>query len=303
MKQNLLRSAAILSLFQLVQIVSVQAQPPAPTVLRDIPYLGPDRAEKMDAYLPPDRFQRPTPAVLLIHGGGWKQGDKADKRERNIGTELAAEGFAVFSINYELNRKERPDGTGKLVHLAWPQNLYDCKSALRYIRQNSGKFGIAPGEIAVMGGSAGGMFAMLLGTTAENAELNRGGLYTEESNAVKCIVDFYGVPDVTGKWSSAFIGPTKAETEKNALAASPCTYFSKSMPPILIAHGTADVVLDVQVSRDLSSHLKEMGVDCTYVEVPDAPHMFHLQPEQKDLRPEVLAFLRKHLGNTNPSAY
>ena len=76
-----------------------RAQAAAMTVRSDIVFLTPEREEKMDAYLPPARFKRPVPAVLLIHGGGWRIGDKADKREKNIGTELAAEGFAVFSIN------------------------------------------------------------------------------------------------------------------------------------------------------------------------------------------------------------
>jgi acetyl esterase/lipase len=267
----------------------------APPVISDIPYLGADRAEKMDAYLPSDAFRRPVPAVLLIHGGGWKKGDKADNRERKIGAALAGEGYAVFSINYLLNQKENPDGTGRLVRLAWPQNLHDCKSALRYIRRHAAQYGVDPEEIAVMGGSAGGSFAMLMGATGDVAELNAGGLYPEEDNHVKCIIDFYGIPEITGQWKHSFTGPTKAETEKNSRAASATTYFSKDTPPILIAHGTADAVVPVQVSRDLAARLKELGVDCTYVEVPDAPHTFALQPPAMNLLPVLTGFLQTHM--------
>lgn len=77
----------------------------------DISYLGLDRAEKLDVYLPQETFARPVPAVLLIHGGGWRIKDKADARERNIGQNLAAHGYAVFSINYLLNiEKKDPAG-------------------------------------------------------------------------------------------------------------------------------------------------------------------------------------------------
>ena len=136
----------------------------------DVSYLGPDRQEKMDVYLPPDSFEGPAPAVLLIHGGGWRVGDKASKRERNFGNTLAANGYTVFSINYELNVGERDPKTGKLVlsHLAWPQNLYDCKSALRYLRLKAQDYGIDPDKIAVMGGSAGGHLSMMVGATAND---------------------------------------------------------------------------------------------------------------------------------------
>ena len=266
-------------------------------IIKDIPFLGPERAEKMDAYLPPERYERPVGVVLLIHGGGWKIGDKASAREKNIGTQLAEDGFAVFSVNYLLNKAENADGSGKVVKVAWPQNLYDCKSALRYLRKEHAKYGINPEKIAVMGGSAGGSMSMLIGVTENVEELNKGGLYTEEGNGVSCIIDFYGIPEMRGNnWSRAFAGATPEETAKNAALASPAAYFRKDMPPILIAHGTADKTVPVETSRELEKQLKALGVDCTYIEVPDAPHTFHLQPPGADLRPAVVEFLKKHLG-------
>lgn len=279
---------------------SLQAGPPRK--IPDIPYLGPDRAEKMDAYLPSSDFRKPGPAVLLIHGGGWKKGDKADKREREIGQALSERGYAVFSINYLLNQKENPDGTGKLVRLAWPQNFQDCKSALRYLRKNAAEYGIDPAEIAVMGGSAGGSFAMLLGTTGEVPELNRGGLYVDEENHVKCVINFYGAAEMNAHRRHAFTGPTKEATEKNCRDASAITYFSKDTPPVLIVHGTADEVVPIQMSRDLNERLKGLGVDCTFIEVPDAPHTFGLQAAKVRLEPVLVDFLKRHLKVPERSA-
>ena len=89
----------------LVFAASLGAEPaPGVTVISDIPFLGPDRSEKMDAYLPPASFPRPLPALLYIHGGAWVMGDKAEDRAKNIGTNLASQGIAVFSINYQLNK-------------------------------------------------------------------------------------------------------------------------------------------------------------------------------------------------------
>lgn len=268
------------------------------TFQADIPFLGPDREEKMDVYLPPERFARPLPAILLIHGGGWRVGDKAAKREINIGANLAAAGYAVFSINYLLNIGEREGGEDapmKLTRVAFPRNFYDCKTGLRYLRHEARAFGIDPGRIGVMGGSAGGYFAMILGATQNRPEYNQGGEYTEQSNAVKCVINFYGPPDVRGKRGPQFSAGDEAEQLKVTTWASPILLMDKDFPPMLIAHGTADTIIPVDVSRDLCKHLEKLGADYWYIEIAGAPHTFHLQPNQMDLRPTVLSFLQKHL--------
>lgn len=269
-----------------------------PLIKQDISYLGADRAEKLDVYLPPDSFERPLPAVLLIHGGGWRSGDKNGARERNIGTNLAANGYAVFSISYRLNETEIDPETERrrITRLAWPQNLYDCKSALRYIRAESERFGIDPERIAVMGGSAGGHLAMLVGATANHDEINRQGLYTDQSNAVSCILTFYGDYDIRGRRVSPFAGADPDVTAANEEAASPITYLDEQTPPFFITHGTADKTVRVERSRMLAEHLNKLGVDYWYIEISGAPHTYHLEPEQMDLRPVVLSFLEKHLG-------
>ncbi|RRJ98992.1 alpha/beta hydrolase [Opitutaceae bacterium TAV4] len=271
----------------------------APRLESDISYLGPDRAEKLDAYLPdPAAYPGPHPAILLIHGGGWSGGDKAAAREKNIGNTLAAHGYAVFSINYLLNTGQKDPATGKrkLTRLAWPQNLYDCKTALRYLRANADHYKLNPDRIAVMGGSAGGHLSMLVGATARNKEINSHGLYTDQSNAVTAILNFYGDYDISGRPVSPFAGATPEETKANETAASPITYIDKNTPPMLIAHGAADKTVSVERSRLLTKHLQQVGTDYWYIEIAKAPHTFDLQPKQMDLRPLVLTFLEKHLG-------
>lgn len=282
----------------------MNASSPLPADVRripDVPYLGPDRAEKLDVYLPPPNFARPLPAVLLIHGGGWRIGDKADVRERNIGNTLASHGYAVFSINYLLNVGETDPETRRfrLQRLAWPRNLIDCKTALRFIRAEAGRHGVDPERIAVMGGSAGGHLSMLVGVTARHAEFNRQGLYTDQRNDVACILNFYGDYDIRGRRVSPFEGATPEETRANETAASPVTWFNDETPPMFITHGTADDIIPVERSRLLAQELERRGLDYLYVEIAKAPHSYHLQPVQMDLRPVVLSFLEKHLGRPN----
>lgn len=262
----------------------------------DITFLPSDRKEKMDAYLPPDSFERPLPAVLLIHGGAWRKGDKADPRERNIGNTLASHGFAVFSVNYLLNEwKKGPDEKQVLSRLAWPRNLIDCKIALRFLRANASRFGIDSNRIAVMGSSAGAHLAMLVGSTVGQKKFNQGP-YVEQRNDVSCVINFYGDADIRGRAVSPFAGADRAESDANEAAASPVTYFDGESPPMLIVHGTEDKVISVERSRALVHILQKCGVEYRYVEIPGAPHAFHLQPEQLDLRPVVLEFLKKYLA-------
>jgi len=268
-----------------------------PEVISDIPYLGAERSEAMDAYLPGSEFARPRPAMLLIHGGGWRVGDKASTRERSIANDLVAEGYAVFSINYKLNVGARDPDTKKfsLSVLAWPQNFYDCKSALRFIRKHADEYGVDPARIGVMGGSAGGHLAMMVASTAEDAELNQFGLYTEESNAVACVLNLYGEFDVRGQSVSPFMGASWEAKKRFSEIASPVTHFTDALPPMLVLHGTADETISVERSRALVEKLKTMGAIYEYLEVPDAPHSFDFQPEQMDLRPVVFSFLNKYL--------
>lgn len=263
----------------------------------EIPCFGPGRTEKMDAHLPDDSFKRPVPAIILIHGGGWRTGDKADKRELSIARTLSENGYAVFSINYLLNVGERDEaGRLRITELAWPQNFYDCKSALRFVRAEADHFGIDPERIAVMGGSAGGHLAMLVGLTAEDDSLNSNGLYLEESNAVRCIVNFYGPHDLRGKKLTPFTGSAMNRNADLEALASPVTHLHAQSPPFFIAHGTNDKVIPVDSSRDLVQRLEALNIPFEYVEIPGAPHAFDLQPPQKDLRRPLLDFLQAHLG-------
>lgn len=290
---------------------------------KDIAYLGADRPEKLDVYQPPARYARPLPAVIWIHGGGWAGGDKAQKREVNICKALAEAGYVAISINYKLATK--PAKTAKETQESetegdapaapasaspavaakwtppWPQNIHDCKTALRFIRKEARQWGVDPERIAVAGGSAGGQLALIVGMTAESRELNRGGLYLDQKSHVACIVDFYGASSVAdARRRRMFAGSTPEETTANVALASPVTHVGPTTPPILVLHGAADGTVPVRFSRDFVTLLKKKGVKHEYVEIPGAPHSFDLQPKEQDLRPVFFAFLAKHLGAPRP---
>lgn len=265
----------------------------------DIAFLGADRGEKLDAYLPSAEFPRPRPAVIFIHGGGWSGGSKSDARSREFCTALAERGYVAFSIDYLLNKASKDEaGKTRFDSVAWPQNFLDCKTAVRFVRKHAAEFGVDPARIAVMGASAGAHLALLVGSTEDSDQWNKDGLYPEESNTVSAVIEFYGRCDVTQDRRPHFAGATPEETEANVIAASPLTHLTSGMPPVLAVQGAADTIVPVSYGRRLAARLKELDVPCEYIEIPGAEHSFGFTPPQKDLRPEVFAFLEKYLGPT-----
>ena len=261
---------------------------------QDIAYLAPERKEKADLYLPasnPSGAKRP--AVVIIHGGGWTGGDKGAAREINIGTNLALNGYVGLSINYVLASTNKDSAKA-----TWPQNLHDCKTAVRWLRKHAERLQVDPERIGVIGGSAGGHLAAMLAVTGEKDGLDPAGPYGEFSCRVRCAVDLYGPADLAGHHDVTMLGKKAAEAPELYRAASPVTYVDKNDPPILILHGTADKTVDIGQSKLFAAKLKEAGARHELVIVEGAPHTFHLQPNQRDLRPVVLGFFDQHLKAT-----
>lgn len=258
-------------------------------VERDVPYLGEGRAEKADLYLPMGGDLATRPAVVDIHGGGWAGGDKADRREVNICTNLAANGYVAMSVNYALQVKNGPP--------VWPRNLQDCKTAVRWLRANAARLRVDPGRIGAIGGSAGGHLAAMVGVTGPEAGLDPAGPHGEQPCNVQGVVDLYGPVLWMQKRDLAMIGKGLAEAPELYRLASPLSHLDKGDPPILIIHGTADKTVDVGQSRTFAAELAKVGIEHQLVIVEGAPHTFHLQPKEMDLRSTVIGFFDRHLKN------
>jgi acetyl esterase/lipase len=268
-----------MKLLALLLLAAMSALPSDVRVEKDIAYLGADRKEKADLYLPAkiSAGQR-IPAVVIIHGGGWVGGDKAMARELNIGGTLASHGYAALSINYLLG----PKANGIA---AWPQNLHDCKTAVRWLRVNADRYHLDPAHIGVIGGSAGGHLSAMVGVTQSSDGLEPKEPYGSVPSSVSCVVDLYG--------------PLYMKTGELPPGELPVTavlrYLDKNDPPFLILHGTADKTVAVERSRELDAALARAGIEHQLVIIEEAPHSFHLQPKQRDLRPLVLGFFDKYL--------
>jgi acetyl esterase/lipase len=268
-------------------LLNLAAETPPVRIEKNVTYLPEGRAEKADLYLPTDDGKK-HPGVVIIHGGGWTSGIKDAAREINIGTTLASQGYVCMSIDYLLHdaKSDKP---------AWPQNLHDCKTAVRWLRANAEKLNLDVDNIGVIGGSAGGHLASMVGVTQAKDGLDPAGPYGDQSCTVKCVVDMYGPVDVTTWQDVSVLRAKRSENPELYKQFSVATYLDKNDPPHLILHGTADKTVDVSQSIEFAKVLKEHGIEHHLEVIPEAPHTFHLQPKQKDLRPLVLSFFDKHL--------
>lgn len=265
------------------------AAEPAVRIEKNISYLPEDRKEKADLYVPASADNEALhPGIVIIHGGGWTSGIKDAAREINIGTTLAQHGYVCLSIDYMLHdpATDKP---------CWPQNLHDCKTAVRWLRENAARLKLDVNHIGVIGGSAGGHLASMIGVTKASDGFDPAGPYENQSCVVNCVVDMYGPVDVTAWHDVSALRATRAANPELYKQFSVTTYLDKDDPPFLILHGTADKTVDYSQSVNFAKALTEHGIEHHLELIPDAPHTFHLQPKQKDLRPLVLAFFDRHL--------
>jgi len=270
---------------------------------KDLAYATLSKAQKLDIYLP-TTGSGPFPLVIMVHGGGFMFGDKADGGGLTGVDALLAAGYAVASINYRLS--------GEALY---PAQIHDAKAAVRFLRANAAQYNLDPDRFGAWGASAGGNLAAMLGTSCGVAALEGADLgNADQSSCVQAVVDWFGPTDFlqmdqqfTGTScpvnhndasspESQLIGAAIQTKPELAKAANPITYVSAKAPPFFIQHGTADCNVPPQQSQLLADALKSaIGADkVTLTFLQGAGHGGSQFSDAANLK-LVLDFLNKYL--------
>ncbi|UFH57134.1 alpha/beta hydrolase [Spirosoma sp. KNUC1025] len=241
--------------------------------VRNISYSTPvsDRKLLLDVYAPAATAGKLAPGILMIHGGGWRSGDRS--HNNTLAGQLAAKGFVTVPVGYRLS-----------TEALYPAAVHDLKAAIRWIRANASTYGIDPKRIAVLGFSAGGQLAALVGSTNKNPAFEGAGGNAQFSSDVQAIIDIDGVlafihpesgeGDDTKSTSAAtyWLGYSKTQKPELWQEASALNHIDKLTPPILFINSSVDRMHGGR--DDLIKKLNKFG---TYSEVhtfADAPHTF-----------------------------
>jgi acetyl esterase/lipase len=239
--------------------------PEGAKALRDLAYVpGGHERQHLDLYLPAEP-DGPLPVIVWVHGGSWRTGSK----DRCPALPLVGKGYAVASLNYRLSQ-----------HAAFPAQIADCKTAIRWLRSHAREYGLDPEHIGAWGASAGGHLVALLGTAGGLKELEGKGENLDQSSKVQAVCDWFGPTDFRGLGNSTnadnpvarLLGGPVSEKKELAALASPLAHVSKDAPPFLIMHGDQDQLVPLSASERLAEALKKAGVEVTLRTLADAGH-------------------------------
>lgn len=274
----------------------------APTAA-DLAYATLSSAQKLDLYIPTSG-SGPFPVVIMVHGGGFMMGDKADGAGLTGVDQLLAAGYAVASINYRLSSEA-----------IYPAQIFDAKAAVRFLRANAAQYNLNPEKFGAWGASAGGNLVSLLGTTCGATELEGAELgNAEQSSCVQAVIDWFGPIDFL-KMDEQFAGTSCPQTHDAANSpesmlvgaeiqtvpelvktTNPMNYITADDAPFFIENGTADCNIPPIQNKNLADALSAVigAENVTYISLEGAGHGGSQFATDENLA-LVIAFLDKHL--------
>ncbi len=281
-----------------------------PRCVPDLQY-GPAPEHEMDAY--PMRTGALAPTVVVVYGGGWVGGSR--NGTAGVAETLAAEGFAVFNIDYRvaigppgvagsLSGAEDGDALNQAAHdpalgRATEANRGDIERAVQWIKANGAEYGADVSDISLIGGSAGAQLVALAGQL-----LNK-----STPGTIRSVVEMSGPMDFVTMVGNnapeirdgmpAYLGcPVETCTQAQLRTPSPYWNIHPASPSFMLINGDAEI-LPAQQATVFHEELQRQGEFSTLDIVSGtagARHGFNLFPTEQG---KIVQFLR---GPADPTA-
>ncbi|MCY3859545.1 MAG: alpha/beta hydrolase [Gammaproteobacteria bacterium] len=195
-------------------------------------------------YIPP-RIQESRPAMVIVHGGGWRKG--STRGVSGFGEFLSRAGFVCLCPSYRLSGEAH-----------WPAQIEDVKCAIRYLKVNKKQFGLDKDRVGITGDSAGGHLALM---AAVHSDFEGSGGHIAASSNVKAVGAMYGPVRVRKTRADGsplgLLDPTATDTEY--ASASPIHYDLTEFPPCLLIHGADDPAVPLSGTLEFYTKLVELG--------------------------------------------
>jgi acetyl esterase/lipase len=255
-----------------------------------IEYANPDGTHLQLNLARPKTGDGPFPAVLCIHGGGFRAG----KREAHdaLCLKLAERGYVAATITYRLAPQHK-----------FPAAVHDTKAAVRWLRANAKVYKINPEKIGVTGNSAGGHLAQFLAVTANVPQFEGTGGNADQLSRVTCVVNVYGPSDFTQSYGKSvdahevlplWFGGNLEAARALHIQGSPLYWVTPNAAPTLCIHGTEDKYVAHEQAVWLVDKLKAATVEAELLTLTGAGHGFKGADAEK-AEAALFEFFAKHL--------
>jgi acetyl esterase/lipase len=215
----------------------------------------------LDLYRPATRSSRPRPAVVLIHGGGFRGGSRAQPDLVRIAHGLARSGVVVASMNYRLTPQDPvPSRRVARVAAAAPDipvfegmvaAVDDTLTALDWLRDRdrAARLGVDRGRVGLVGGSAGAITAGHVAYAMDDIGV--------AAPRIRFVGDLWGGLFLTAPGARS--GAAQLERGEAALFA---------------VHGSGDRTVPVDLDDALVARARSVGVRTEYHRIAGAGHGF-----------------------------
>ena len=239
--------------------------PDGVTLVPDISYREGHPRWKLDLLMPSDRGTKPRPAIVFVHGGGWRNGDKRKSAFIDPAIAFASKGYVCISVNYRF-----------LSDVQMMDTIADVKCAVRWLRAHADKYNVDPDRLGAYGNSAGAHLVSMLGVCPPSAKMEGDGPWQEHSSMVQAVCasatpTSFMIPmnnragNQNQRGSRATTNAPSELSEELRKKISPAHYVSSDAPPFLLIHDESDQTVLVNHAKTFVKALELAGAkDVTF---------------------------------------